>query len=375
VVPPLDRIENAGPETGDARGTARVSHQPEPADPEARRLAGYAPLPSGIDLLLTDACNLRCTYCPITTDAKVRRPAAVMDTDKAMRLLGEVATFRPMIRVFGGEPFLHPEWERIFACAVGHGLPLTVVTNATRLVGQAETLIRSGLLAVGISIDPPVANDSFRGSGTFATCERVVHEIHAARRRLGSPTPLIEIYTTVYAGTYDALIAWAHTLAGWGIDTLRIQHQIWLRTDQRPPSEALIAAAIGDSTFFRSDVDTYCSDVMPAVDLAVLEEQLRGLERGPWPFTLECHPPLPVAEMLAYYRDPGFRRRTQRPCTLISHYSFVDPRGRLYPCLTLDMGNVFEQPFESVWNGERYRAFRRLLQRHERLPLCERCPA
>ena len=26
---------------------------------------GYAKLPWGIDLLLTDACNLRCSYCPI----------------------------------------------------------------------------------------------------------------------------------------------------------------------------------------------------------------------------------------------------------------------------------------------------------------------
>ena len=70
-----------------------------------------------------------------------------------------------------------------------------------------------------------------------------------------------------------------------------------------------------------------------------------------------------------------FKRETARSCTLISSYAFVDPRGRLYPCLTLDMGNVFEQPFEDVWNGRKFRAFRRLLRREQRLPLCERCPA
>jgi radical SAM protein with 4Fe4S-binding SPASM domain len=55
-------------------------------------------------------------------------------------------------------------------------------------------------------------------------------------------------------------------------------------------------------------------------------------------------------------------------------YAFVDPRGRLYPCLTLDMGNVFEAPFLDVWNGPRFRAFRRLIRREKRLPLCHRCP-
>ena len=76
-----------------------------------------------------------------------------------------------------------------------------------------------------------------------------------------------------------------------------------------------------------------------------------------------------------FYANPDFKRVTARPCTLISSYAFVDPRGRLYPCLTLDMGNVFERPFEEVWNGRKFRAFRKLLRREQRLPLCERCPA
>jgi len=263
----------------------------------------------------------------------------------------------------------------IFAAAVRNGLPITVVTNATRLAGKAEQLVRSGLLAVGISVDPPAANDAYRGSGTFAACQSVVREIQAAKAALGSATPLIEIYTTVYEATYASLSEWAEQLREWKIDTLRLQHQIWLRTAQRPVSEQMIAKAIGDSTFFRSDVDTYCSDAMPAVDVEVLESQMRTLERTEYPFRLEFHPPLPVEEMIEYYRDPGFKRQTARSCTLISNYAFVDPRGRLYPCLTLDMGNVFAEPFEKVWNGKKFRTFRRLLRREQRLPLCERCPA
>ncbi len=340
-----------------------------------RALAGYAALPWGIDMLLTDACNLRCSYCPITTDMVTKRPSALMNTERAIRFIDSIASFKPMIRFFGGEPFLHPEWPRIFAAAVARGLPITVVTNGTRLVGKAEELVRSGLLAAGISIDPPSVNDAYRGEGVFETCERVVREIREARQRLGSPTPLIEIYTTVYEGTYSLLTEWAARLAEWNIDTLRLQHQIWLRTAQRPVSEELIANAIGESKFFRADVDTYCSDIMPPIDIQLLESQLRALQTLRVPYKIEMHPPLPIEEMLAFYRDPDFKRQSGRACTLISNYAFVDPRGRLYPCLTLDMGNVFEKPFESVWNGKKFRAFRRLLRREQRLPLCERCPA
>jgi MoaA/NifB/PqqE/SkfB family radical SAM enzyme len=353
----------------------RMSEAVRGARHRARAYAGFAPLPWGIDLLLTDACNLRCSYCPITTDMVTKRPSAMMDTGRAIRFLDSVAPFKPMIRIFGGEPFLHPEWPRIFAAAVRNGLPITVVTNATRLVGRAEELVKSGLLAVGISVDPEGVNDHYRGKGTFSICEQVVREIRAAREQLGSATPQIEIYSTVYEGTYSSLVAWTEQLRGWNIDTLRFQHQIWLRTAQRPESEHLIAKAIGDSTFFRSDVDTYCSDVMPNVDPLVLERELRAIGRTEYPFRVEFHPPLPIEEMMAFYRDPEFKRQTARSCQLISNYAFVDPRGRLYPCLTLDMGNVFEQPFETVWNGSKFRAFRRLLRREQRLPLCERCPA
>jgi len=55
-------------------------------------------------------------------------------------------------------------------------------------------------------------------------------------------------------------------------------------------------------------------------------------------------------------------------------FAFVDPRGRLYPCLTLDMGNIFERPLLALWNGARFRAFRRLIRREGRLLLCHRCP-
>jgi hypothetical protein len=35
---------------------------------------------------------------------------------------------------------------------------------------------------------------------------------------------------------------------------------------------------------------------------------------------------------------------------------------------------VFETPFLQVWNGSRFRSFRRLIRREKRLPLCHRCP-
>lgn len=209
-------------------------------------------------------------------------------------------------------------------------------------------------------------HDRLRGAGTFAACEAVVRELHRSREASGSSSPAILVYTTVHDESYRLLPSWAERLRDW---PLRLQHRIWLRAAQRPESERLLTEAIGDATFFGPEVDAYTLDEAPDVDADELGSVMRTLVTGTYPFRLEHDPPLPVEELVELYRDPAFVRRTGGECTLISSYAFVDPAGRPYPCLTLDMGNVFDRPFEEVWNGPRLRAFRRLLRRVERLPL------
>ncbi|HEX3527080.1 MAG TPA: radical SAM protein [Thermoanaerobaculia bacterium] len=341
-----------------------------------RRRLGYAAPPWGIDLLLTDACNLRCTYCPIWGEnSALPAPAAFMDTGGALRLIDSVAGFHPMIRLFGGEPFLHPEWPRIVAAVRARGLHCTAVSNGMRLAREAEEVVRSGLLAVGISLDTnaPV-NDALRGDGSLATVRRGIQAVTEAKRRLGSDTPGIEIYTTVHEGTYARLVEWAAELSSWGIAKLRLQHLIWFSSAQRETSFELLRGVLPDPSFFRAEDASFCQDKLPRIDLEILAEQLRILRATPHPFVIESHPDLSVDEMVRYYGTAEYTRHDKVDCTTMESYAFVDPRGRLYPCLTLDMGNVFEEPFLLVWNGSRFRAFRRLIRREKRLPLCHRCP-
>jgi MoaA/NifB/PqqE/SkfB family radical SAM enzyme len=341
-----------------------------------RRWRGYAPLPWGIDLLLTDACNLRCSYCPIWgDDASVPSPAHFMDTGAAMRFLDEVAPFRPMIRLFGGEPFIHPEWKKVVDHARGHGLHCTAVSNGMRMAREADDLVLSGLLAIGISLDTNSSvNDAARGAGSLATVKKGLEAVAEARRRHGSETPRIEIYTTVHEGTYEHLVEWAEELGRWGIAKLRLQHLIWFSSEQLQSSMDQLQQVLPDPAFFRKEDASYTRDHLPRIDVQVLAEQLRELHSREHPFVLESHPDLSVEEMVRYYGETEFRRHDKVDCTTMESYAFVDPRGRLYPCLTLDMGNVFEEGFAAVWNGDRFRAFRRLIRREKRLPICHRCP-
>jgi MoaA/NifB/PqqE/SkfB family radical SAM enzyme len=338
---------------------------------------GFSAPPWGIDLLLTDACNLRCSYCPIWGEnASVPARPHMMDTEAALRLVRSVADFHPMIRLFGGEPFLHPEWKKIIDFARGLGLHCTAVSNGMRLEREAEDVVRSGLLAVGVSLDTsdPALGDS-RGQGVTASVQRGLAALSEAKKRLGSKTPVVEIYTTVHEGTYHRLAEWAEELSAWDIHKLRLQHLIWFSSQQRDASmELLRRDVMPDPSFFRSEDASYTQDRLPRIDGQILAEQLRTIRSKEYPFVIESHPDLSVEEMVRYYGETEFNRHHKVTCTTMENYAFVDPKGRLYPCLTLDMGNVFESSFQEVWNGDRFRAFRRLIRREKRLPLCHRCP-
>lgn len=341
-----------------------------------RQRLGYAEPPWGLDLLITDACNLRCSYCPMWGErAPVLRKPTLMGVEDAERVLDGVAGFRPMIRLFGGEPFVHPRWPSIVAAVRERGMTCTAVTNGMRLWSDAESLVRTGLYAVGVSLDTEGdAHDADRGTDTFGRLRDGLEALHEAKRRLASDTPRIEIFTTVHEGTYDRLIDWARRLSDWPIDTLRVQHLIWFSSNQLDASMTLLNSALPSPHLFRSEDRTFCRDELPRVDPAVTAGQLSALRRADLPFRVELHPDLPAEEMRRYYGEREFRRRGRPACTTMESYAFVDPAGRLYPCLTFDMGNVFERPFLEVWNGKRFRAFRRLVRRERRLPLCHRCP-
>jgi MoaA/NifB/PqqE/SkfB family radical SAM enzyme len=308
-------------------------------------------------------------------EAAMPKPAAMMNTEALLRFIDEVAHFRPWLRLFGGEPFLHPDWKVVVDHMERHGLPYGAVSNGMRLGREAERLAQSSFTEIGISLDTDRAtNDASRGKGTFETIRKGVRALQAAKRRLGTDTPRVAIYTTVHEGTFRHLTAWAEELRSWDIQVLRLQHLIWFSFDQLSRSQALLRRASINPTFFRHEEHAYCRDEVPGVDGEVVARQIRALREGNYPFRILIHPDLPFDEFGRYYGDAEFERHHRRACTNMEGYAYVDPRGRLAPCLTLDMGNVFEEPFLNVWNGASFRAFRRLIRREGRLPLCHRCP-
>jgi MoaA/NifB/PqqE/SkfB family radical SAM enzyme len=83
-------------------------------------------------------------------------------------------------------------------------------------------------------------------------------------------------------------------------------------------------------------------------------------------------PPLSRAEVRRYYTDPLAPIGPPKAVCLWL-FTFVHPNGEVSPCEGFNAGNLNDQSFMEIWNGERLREFRRTLLRSGTLPVCRRC--
>jgi MoaA/NifB/PqqE/SkfB family radical SAM enzyme len=120
-----------------------------------------------LGIAITEHCNLRCPHCIRDDVTTVRNldPALITATvDQAQVLFGEVA-----VSMTGGEPTLHPQWDRIVAALHERGVSYRFVTNGWHMRRLMPGLDRHPPAAVRVSLSgaDEAVHDAERGRGSF----------------------------------------------------------------------------------------------------------------------------------------------------------------------------------------------------------------
>jgi len=125
---------------------------------------------------LTTRCNLACPHCYYACPDQAREKPCDLDTAAVRRIIDEAMDEGAgSVALSGGEPFLHPDFEKIISHAAS-GLDIDVLTNGTLIDRQKAALLAGLGASVQISLDGSTAeiHDSHRGKGSF---ERVLRAV------------------------------------------------------------------------------------------------------------------------------------------------------------------------------------------------------
>ena len=119
----------------------------------------------------TELCNFHCKMCKIGRPDSID-PKEEMDTERILSLLVEMKECgTKILGIWGGEPLIHKDLDRILKAAHSLGMYIYLTTNGYLLTEEKrKVLIDSGVNSVSVSLDHTTAegHDKLRGKeGAF----------------------------------------------------------------------------------------------------------------------------------------------------------------------------------------------------------------
>lgn len=328
--------------------------------PDAYRLpAGsvrgtYATMaPRVVFIEVTNRCNLLCETCPRTYFT--REPLKALGYDEFVAIARQFPQMQRAVLHGIGEPLLNRELPRIIRYLKDRGVEVLFNSNGTLLTAAwQEALVASGLDEYRCSIDGASAETyaRIRGADLLPKIEQGLAGLVQTKARLRSRTPRISIWCVATKENIRELPDLVRLAARLGVPEVYVQRM----------------------TFFGSEPEQQYG--MARQELAVFGEDAKVQEE----IIAECEAlsaALGLDFRAAGARDPrnslaAARQAEQRPwqaCLRPWTTAYITANGNCLPCCispfatndyeSLVLGNLFEQPFNELWNDSRYQKFRR----------------
>jgi len=330
--------------------------------------SGWAFDPLRIALMVTHRCNLRCAMCMI-----VERDAEFRDKDLTtpeLKLIISRIPSRTLITFTGGEPFVRRDILDLLAYA-SENHRVNLITNGVlfqeeKIAGVVslapKNLFQKGPILIGVSIQGiGQTHDEIVGiKGSFEKARAHVLQFQEEKKRQGKKLPLLDIKSVITdenVGQMNELVDFAQEV---GTDFCTFQ-----------------IVNTQDSSYGITDVteDAYLTPPAPVrfSNIETLEQQLALIEkrRQEVPFEIRFNPILPPGEIVRRYKNAI--DINNYGCFVPWTTAHVGPSGNLFPCYSINCGNLLEKTFDEAWNGQVFRDFRKRLRDSKIFPGCEGC--
>ena len=317
-------------------------------------------LPTELYIETTNRCNLKCRTCPQYWG--MDEDPADLAVEQVDRILDCFPGVNRVVLHGIGEPLLNRALPEIISAVKQRAAYALFNTNGLLLRGTvAAAIASSGLDELRVSVDAasPETYELVRGADGFDRIIQNLRDFSDVKRRVRAPGPKVSLWITGMKSNVrelPALVQLAHEI---GVGEVYLQRLVY--------SERGLAAA-DESLYERAELDDL-EAIRKAEALATtLGVTLRGSGEA-------SSGGLLATSGTATYRD------CRRPWSLM----YVTANGNVLPCCIapftgvpygeIVLGNLFTDAAETIWNGPRYREWRRRMLADKPPSACEGCGA
>ena len=309
--------------------------------------------PHNVFIEVTNHCNLLCETCP-RTFVSYEEPKT-LSWDDFLRLVDQFPEMERAVLHGIGEPLLNKDLPRMIAHLKARSVHVLFNTNATLLTEEwSRKLIGAGLDELRVSIDGanPKTYALIRGAPLFHKVLQNLQRFVEVKKELGADRPQPSLWMTGLKENIAELPDVVRIAARIGVPEVYLQRMVYYG-DEAISAPGLLAGGHGLYATFDEQVDQL------VVESETLAKSLGVMLRASGASS-------PKSSVTA---KPQARpwAACMRPWTT----AYITANGNALPCCispfatsdygSLKLGNIFEQPFDDLWNAERYKTWRERL--------------
>jgi radical SAM protein with 4Fe4S-binding SPASM domain len=302
-------------------------------------------LPIKIDVEPNNTCNFQCSHCQVTYWDK---QPAYFDRKIFVKLLDQIPTLMKVKLQGMGEPLLNKAFIPMLQAGEARGIWMSFNTNGSiNDPTKAKQLAQLQHTNINYSLDGATA-ETFTEMRKGSRFDRIVENIRmmSDERERGSNL-VMSAWTVVTQKNIHELSKIVRLAKQLGLDRITIQPHLtnWGK-------EEMLART--DDIQVENEPENFATELAAAKSVAT-----------------EVGIDLRVNESNRFCRD--------KPCSWAWKSSYIAANGDVVPCSVIadsnvvKMGNVFEQDFQEIWNGEAYQELRERIATHDLPDHCKHC--
>ena len=318
----------------------------------ATRGAWIENLPGCVFIEVTNHCNLLCQTCP-RTFYTYEQPQT-LGWDNFLRIVEQFPHMQRAVLHGIGEPLMNRDLPRMIRHLKERGVSVLFNTNAVLLNAEWDAaLLESGLDEMRCSLDAarPETYARIRGAHVLHKIIANLQRFMAAQRERGATTPKVSLWATAMQENIDEVPDLVRLAARIGVPEVYLQRMVFPeapeeRSGMLQPEQSLYVTYGDHEAAVVAEAERLAGELGVSFRSSGATTPQRSFEGG------------------RQAPDPRPWSACTRPWTT----AYITANGNALPCCiapfattdydSLLLGNLFEQPFSEVWNGERYQRWR-----------------
>lgn len=335
-------------------------------------------LPLELQPEITTACNLRCTMCTRTWNRTKSRHLPYEILERILAILPSATRLIP----FGlGEPLLYPHFMELVERAKASGVTVTFNTNGMLLAPDlGRRFVALGVDAIAFSIDGASRGlfEEIRAGANFRTVVDNIEFLCSERDRRGPGSPQVIVSFVPMKDNVRELPELISLCSRVGVHDLCFESLLAPAPDWNPGyrdyhRDHTLAHVSPDELH---DLAERSQELAHEVGVALHPPGfLEGWKREPESPPSEGGPP-PALEPISSSgsNDPPPKNHGLE-CTMPWTTVYVSISGVVQTCCMSArvLGNLGEQTFAEIWNGEAFRSYRREMAERRFPAECATC--